>query len=81
MALESRLLSETSELTQREEEYAEQKNALPYSGEEQIQAQKERSTELDALPAYIESDEYIEKVAREKFGLIYPDETVIKPEG
>lgn len=49
--------------------------------EEQIQAQKERSTELDALPSYIESDEYIEKVAREKFGLIYPDETIIKPEG
>lgn len=41
MALESRLLSETAELTRREEEYAEQKNALPYSGEEQIQAQIE----------------------------------------
>lgn len=48
--------------------------------EEQIVAQKERSSELDRLPEYIRSDEYVEKVAREKFGLVYPEETVIRPE-
>ena len=48
--------------------------------EEQIVAQKERSSELDRLSEYIRSDEYVEKVAREKFGLVYPEETVIRPE-
>ena len=39
MALESRFLSGTSELMRREEEYAEQKKALPFSGEEEIQSE------------------------------------------
>ena len=28
----------------------------------------------------MKTDEYIEKVARDKLGLIYPDEILIKPE-
>ncbi len=48
--------------------------------EELIDAEKERARELEKLPAYVQSDEYIEKVAREKFGLVYPDELLFKPE-
>ena len=46
--------------------------------QEQIYAEEERSSELENLPAYVASDEYIEKVAREKFGLVYPNETIFK---
>ncbi len=47
---------------------------------EQIQEEKERSAELENLPDYVRSNEYIEKVAREKFGLVYEDEIIFKPE-
>ena len=46
--------------------------------QDQIQAEKERSLELEKLPAYVDSYEYIEKVAREKFGLVYEDEILFK---
>ena len=42
--------------------------------ETRIQEEKDRSEELKTLPDYVESDEYIEKAAREKFGLVYEDE-------
>ncbi len=47
---------------------------------EQIQEEKDRTEEIEKLPEYIQSDEYIEKVAREKFGLVYEDEIIFKPE-
>ena len=46
--------------------------------QDQIDAEKERSLELEKLPAYVDSYEYIEKVAREKFGLVYEDEILFK---
>ena len=36
--------------------------------------------EINGLEEYMKTDEYIEKVARDKLGLIYPDEILIKPE-
>ena len=47
---------------------------------EQIQEEKDRSEELENLPDYVRSDGYIEKIAREKFGLVYEDEIIFKPE-
>ena len=47
---------------------------------EQIQEERDRAEELEKLPAYIGSDEYIEKAAREKFGLVYEDEIIFKPQ-
>ena len=44
-----------------------------------IQEEKDRAQDLERLPDYIESDEYIEKAAREKFGLVYEDEIIFKP--
>ena len=48
--------------------------------ESRIQEEKDRAEELKKLPDYVESDEYIEKAAREKFGLVYEDEIIFKPE-
>ena len=47
--------------------------------EYQIQAEKDRAKELELLPDYITSDEFVEKTAREKFGLVYEDEIIFKP--
>ena len=47
---------------------------------EQIQEEKDRAEDIERLPLYINSNEYIEKVAREKFGLVYADEIIFKPE-
>ena len=48
--------------------------------EEEIAEEKARSEELENLPEYTQSEEYIEKIAREKLGLVYPDETIFKAE-
>lgn len=46
-----------------------------------IQEEQDRTAEIEKLPEYIGSDAYIEKMAREKFGLVYEDEVIFKPEG
>lgn len=46
--------------------------------EEQIALEEARAEELEELPEYTKSNEYIEKVAREKFGLVYEDEVLFK---
>lgn len=48
--------------------------------EERIREEEDRTKELGLLPDYVSSDEYIEQAAREKFGLVYADEIVFKPE-
>ncbi len=45
-----------------------------------IETQKERTTQLEERRDYMNSREYIEEVARNKMGLIYPDEIVFKAE-
>lgn len=44
--------------------------------QEQIEYEKKRLQEVDELKSQIDSDEYIEKIAREKLGLIKQDEIV-----
>ena len=56
--------------------YAEQEARL----EKQLAAEQKRTEEINGLEEYMKTDEYIEKVARDKLGLIYPDEILIKPE-
>ena len=48
--------------------------------EQQIAEQEARAEELEKLPEYTQSQEYIEKMAREKFGLVYPDEVIFRAE-
>ena len=42
----------------------------------QIEYEKQRAEEVDGLKENVDSDEYIEKIAREKLGMIRKDEIV-----
>ena len=44
--------------------------------QEQIEYEKKKLQEVDELKGQVDSDEYIEKIAREKLGLIKQDEIV-----
>ena len=44
----------------------------------QIEAEKERSEEIDELKEYVETDEYIEMVAKEKLGLAFENEILFE---
>ena len=44
--------------------------------EAQIEYEKQRADEVDALKEIVDSDEYIEKIAREKLGMVRKDEIV-----
>ena len=48
--------------------------------EEQLQTEQERSAELEDQRAYMQTVRYIEEVARDVLGLVYPDETILRPE-
>jgi cell division protein FtsB len=48
--------------------------------EEQLQTEQERSGELEDKKAYMQTVRYIEEVARKVLGLVYPDETILRPE-
>ena len=42
--------------------------------------QKEREEELKEFENYVETDEYVEEIAREKLGLVHEGEIVFRPE-
>ena len=42
----------------------------------QIEYEQQRANEVDSLKENVDSDEYIEKIAREKLGMIRKDEIV-----
>lgn len=44
----------------------------------QIDAEKERSEEIDKLKKYVGTDKYIEEVAREKLGLVRENEILFR---
>lgn len=44
----------------------------------QIEAEKERMAEIEALGKEVQTKGYIEDVAREKLGLVYEDEILFK---
>ncbi len=46
--------------------------------ENEIGDEEERSAEIDELEGYIGTDEYIEEVAKDKLGMIYENELIIK---
>ena len=47
--------------------------------QEQIDEEKARAEELEREKEYRKTREFIEKIARERLGLFYPDETILKP--
>ena len=46
--------------------------------QESIEEQKKRSEDLDEQKEYPKTKEYIEKIAKEKLGLVYPNEIIFK---
>ena len=48
--------------------------------ENQIEEENDRASELDDEEAFMDSNEFIEKIARERLGLISPNETIVKPD-
>lgn len=58
----------------------EQKQITVNRLQKSINAQEERKEEIEKLKVEVQTKQYIEKVAREKLGLVYEDEIIIKPE-
>lgn len=48
--------------------------------EAELRSEQERSEELEDHRAYMQTVKYIEEIAREVLGLVYPDETILRPE-
>ncbi|MCR4716618.1 MAG: septum formation initiator family protein [Lachnospiraceae bacterium] len=45
-----------------------------------IEQAKDKSKELDEQKSYMQTDEYVEEVAREKLGMVKDDEILFRPE-
>lgn len=68
------LLSGSQKLSVRNEQYESQKEELS----QQIKDEEVRSGEIEKLKDYVNSKEFIEKMAREKLGLVYRNEIIFK---
>jgi cell division protein DivIC len=47
---------------------------------QQLEKEELRSEEIDELDEYVGTDEYIEDIAKDKLGLVYPNEILFKAE-
>ncbi len=47
---------------------------------EDISEAKEESKDIEKKKAYVQTQKFIEEMAREKLGLVYKDEIIFKPE-
>lgn len=66
----------TAGLKKQSAELAERKLSL----EKQIESEEQRTKELEELEKYMQTKRYMEEVAKEKLGLVYPDEILIEPD-
>lgn len=48
--------------------------------EKQMKSEEQRTRDLEELEKYMKTKKYVEEVAKEKLGLVYPDEILIEPE-
>lgn len=46
----------------------------------QIEQQQQRTKDLEEYKKYIQTKKFVEEMAKDKFGLIYPDEIVFRPD-
>lgn len=65
-----------NELRQEILQNSQQESAL----ERQLQDETDRTEEIQELEQYMQSDEYIEKIAREKLGLLKENEILFREE-
>lgn len=63
-------------LADRNDTYAQQIEML----EQKISEEQGRGESIESLRNYTHTNAYIEKVAREKLGLVYPDEVIFQPQ-
>lgn len=68
------LLAQSQSLRAENAEYVEQKEDL----EQQIIDEEVRAEEIRDLAEALQSDEYVEKLAREKLGLVYEDDVIYR---
>lgn len=47
--------------------------------EQRLDQEKDRAQQLEEQRIYVQTKQYIEKVAKEKLGLVNPDEILLKP--
>lgn len=48
--------------------------------ESQIADEEQRQEDIEEFKKYVQTKEYIEKVAKDKLGLVYDDEIIFKPQ-
>ena len=63
-------------LNQQNKSYIEQEKKL----EKTLAEEKENEKEIDEFAEYVKTDEYVEKIAKEKLGLAYEDEILFEAE-
>lgn len=66
----------TVELKRQQVELAERHDAL----QKQMSVEQQRTKELEELEKYMQTKKFVEEVAKEKLGLVYPDEILIQPD-
>lgn len=65
----------SASMREKELEYQAREAAL----ELQVAQEKSRSSELEEYRIYVQTKQYIEEVAKQKLGLVRPDEILLKP--
>lgn len=66
----------SAELRQKQETYAARERVL----QEQIDAEKARTEEIEEYRKYTQTKKYVEEVAKDKLGLVNEGETIYKPD-
>lgn len=61
-------------LNNKQAEYQMQKESLT----QQLNKEEQRKADLEEYQKYIQTKKFVEEVAKEKFGLLYPEEIVFK---
>ena len=70
------LLVQSQKLIRKNQEYTERKETL----EQEIKDEEIRADEIEELKDYVDSTEFIEKIARDKLGLVYDEEIILNAE-
>lgn len=69
------LWARTRSLEQKEQQYIEKEQAILA----QVAQEEERAKTLEEYRVYVQTKQYVEKMAKEKLGLVNPDEILLKP--
>lgn len=65
----------TASLKKRGQEYIAKEEMLM----KQVEQEEKRARELEEYRIYVQTKEYVEEVAKQKLGLVKPDEILLKP--